>query len=144
MMMECTRGIPPSPRTSLRRWRSGPGVAGHQCPLVTQRDASEVSILDSPAAGEPRRRGLDAPEPPQRLRRLNRLWHAAVTGLENRVSTIDSASATLGERFGEQLCSFRLECVGDVFQEDEPQGDVLVVGWLHVAAQLVGHRSSAS
>jgi hypothetical protein len=25
-----------------------------------------------------------------------------------------------------------------VFQEDEAQRDVLVVGWLHIAAQLVG------
>lgn len=31
-----------------------------------------------------------------------------------------------------------LEGVGDVFQEDQPQGDMLVVARLHVASELVG------
>jgi hypothetical protein len=38
----------------------------------------------------------------------------------------------------EQLGAFGLEAVGDVLEEDQPEGDVLVVGRLHVAAQLVG------
>jgi len=31
-----------------------------------------------------------------------------------------------------------LECVGDVLEEDEAEGDVLVFGSVHVAAHLVG------
>ena len=40
----------------------------------------------------------------------------------------------IGEFLVEQPCPLHLEGIGDVLQEDEPQGDVLVVGRLHVAA----------
>lgn len=40
--------------------------------------------------------------------------------------------------FGEQLLMPLLEGVGDVFQKDQPEHDVLVLGRLHVVAQLVG------
>ena len=33
-----------------------------------------------------------------------------------------------------------LEGVGDVLQEDQPEHDVLVLGGVHVAAELVGRR----
>ncbi len=40
--------------------------------------------------------------------------------------------------FGQQRLVPGLEGIGDVLQEDQPERDVLVVAWLHVAAQLVG------
>src|SRR5690606_12775729 len=40
--------------------------------------------------------------------------------------------------FGQQLGVAGLEGIGDVLEEDQPQGDVLVVAGLHVAAQFVG------
>src|SRR5690606_15014258 len=43
-----------------------------------------------------------------------------------------------GRVFGEQCLVPGLLAVGDVLEEDEPQHHVLVVGRLHVAAQLVG------
>ena len=39
---------------------------------------------------------------------------------------------------GQQRLVPGLEGIGDVLQEDQPERDVLVVAWLHVAAQLVG------
>ncbi len=40
--------------------------------------------------------------------------------------------------FGQQRLAPGLEGIGDVFQEDQPEGDMLVVAGLHVAAQFVG------
>ena len=34
-----------------------------------------------------------------------------------------------------------LESVGDVFQKDPPEHDVLVLGGIHVVAELVGGQS---
>ena len=41
---------------------------------------------------------------------------------------------------GEQGRAFGLESVGDVLQEDQAESNVLVVGWLQVAAELVGGK----
>ena len=38
----------------------------------------------------------------------------------------------------QQLLAFFLEGVGDVFEEDEPEADVLVFRRVHVPAHLVG------
>ena len=42
--------------------------------------------------------------------------------------------------FGEHRPMALLERVGDVFQEDQPENDMLVFGGVHRAAQGVGHR----
>lgn len=39
---------------------------------------------------------------------------------------------------GDQLCVVLLETVGDILEEDEPKDGVLVLGSIHVAAELVG------
>ena len=46
----------------------------------------------------------------------------------------------IGQLFPGQCGSLGLEGVGDVFEEDQPECDMLVVGRLHVAAQLVRRR----
>jgi hypothetical protein len=43
----------------------------------------------------------------------------------------------IGPGFVKQRGVFLFECVGDVFQEDEAENDVLVFGRVHVAAQLI-------
>ena len=43
-----------------------------------------------------------------------------------------------GGVFGQQRRALRLEGVGDVLEEDQAEDDVLVLGRLHVVAQLVG------
>ena len=45
----------------------------------------------------------------------------------------------LGAPFGQNRRMALLEGVGDVFQKDEPQDDVLVLGRVHAAAQGVCH-----
>jgi len=40
----------------------------------------------------------------------------------------------------EQRGMLGLEGIGDVFEEDETQNNMLVSGWLQVAAQLVGSQ----
>ena len=49
-----------------------------------------------------------------------------------------SGSSAIGEVLGQQRRALGLEGVGDVFEEDQAERDVLVVRGLHVAAQLVG------
>ena len=46
----------------------------------------------------------------------------------------------IGQFLREQHRPLCLESIRNVFEEDEPQGDVLVVGGLHVAAELIGRR----
>ena len=44
----------------------------------------------------------------------------------------------LVDLLGEEPCVLLLEGVGDVLQEDQPEDDVLVLGGVHVVAELVG------
>src|SRR5205823_3826568 len=57
---------------------------------------------------------------------------------EDVVGGVLVAVLRVGPRLGEQLRPVFLEGVGDVLEEDEAEDDVLVLGGVHRAAELVG------
>ena len=59
---------------------------------------------------------------------------------ENVLGEILLGILRVGQLVGEQLGPLGLEGVGDVLEEDQAEGDMLVIGRLHVAAQLVCRR----
>ncbi len=80
------------------------------------------------------------------------LWRASsLPFVELQLSIVESTSVLAGisghtparriglvAHFGEQLLMPLLESVGDVFQKDQAEHDVLVLSRIHVVAELVG------